>query len=68
MIFITGDEKLETFLKRVDERVEHHNHMQDALPIVYRHGIAFHEGNHVRSINELIALSDQRISQPEKVL
>ena len=53
--------KLESFLDSVNKRVEKHNLSEDSALICYEYGIAFHEDHSVKSITELIALSDQRI-------
>lgn len=55
------DEKLKTFLERVDKKVDRHNEMSDTLQILYRYGISFDEGETVRTITDLIALSNRRI-------
>lgn len=54
-------EKLESFLESVNRHVESHNLTENAVQICYKYGIAFHEDDSVRSITELIALSNQRI-------
>ena len=55
------DEKLKTFLERVNKKVDRHNEMPDALQILYRYGISFDEGEEIRTITDLIALSNRRI-------
>lgn len=55
------NEKLKTFLNRVDNKVDRHNAMPDAITILYNYGIAFNEGNDAGTITDLIALSNSRI-------
>ncbi len=55
------NEKLKSFLSRVDNKVDRHNTLPDTLPILYHYGIAFNEGEDVNSITDLIALSNSRI-------
>lgn len=55
------EEKLKTFLERVDKKVDQHNESTDTLQILYRYGIGFDEGSDVRTITDLIALSNGRI-------
>ena len=54
-------EKLQSFLSGVDERVTRINAQSDT-PIVCLAGSAFDEGADIASINQLVALSDQRLS------
>ena len=54
-------EKLDAFLSGVDDRVTRCN-AQGAVPIVFLFGSAFDEGAEVVSINQLVALSDRRLS------
>lgn len=54
-------EKLNSFLECVDQRVKNHNLAENAISICYEYGIAFHEDSSVKTITELIALSNQRI-------
>ncbi|MGC4020353.1 MAG: GGDEF domain-containing protein [Muricomes sp.] len=61
-LFEDGTEKkLETFLERLYFKVDSHNHSSDTHPIDYQYGRAFHEGNEVSTINDLIALANRRI-------
>lgn len=53
--------KLESFLEGVSTQVKDHNLSDHAISIRYEYGIAFHEGASVKSITDLIALSNQRI-------
>lgn len=55
-------EKLNDFLKRVDDRLEIHNQNAEQPPIFIKYGIAFNEGPDINSITQLIALSNERIS------
>ena len=58
----TDREHIDTFLERVHSKVASHNSGSDTYPIVYKYGIAFHENDSVKTITELIALSNRRIS------
>ena len=58
-----NQEKLETFLARVDERVKKYNQNTDHLPICYKYGVAFREDASIESITQLVALSNKRISE-----
>ena len=53
--------KLNNFLERIEVKVERHNSLEGTYPIFYRYGIAFEEGPSIRSITDLIALSNKRI-------
>lgn len=55
-------EKLNDFLKRVDDRLEIHNQNAEQPPIFIKYGIAFNEGPDINSVTQLIALSNERIS------
>ncbi|MCQ2437663.1 MAG: diguanylate cyclase [Clostridia bacterium] len=54
------EEKLNGFIDEVTERVEAYNRMDGIAPIRFVYGRAFHEGDKVTQINQLIALSDRR--------
>lgn len=58
----TDREHIDTFLERVHSKVASHNSGSSTYPIVYKYGIAFHENDSVKTITELIALSNRRIS------
>lgn len=55
------EDKLEAFLSGVTQRVARYN-AQSAVPIRCLSGQAFQEGGAVVSINQLVALSDRRLS------
>lgn len=55
-------EKIKSFLALLDKKIDKHNKLPDIHPIRFRFGIAFDEGAKVRTITDLIALSDRRIS------
>lgn len=57
-----SQDKIDTFLGRINDRAKRHNDTNDELPICYKYGIAFNEGTGITTITELIALSDKRIS------
>lgn len=57
------NEKLKTFLNRVDNKVQRHNTMSDDVLIHYNYGIAFGKKDDVSTITDLIALSNSRINK-----
>lgn len=54
-------EKVNSFLRKVKDRVAYHNKKQDAVTIDYRAGSALNSAEHLSSITELIALANKRI-------
>lgn len=54
-------QKMNTFLTRVDKKVKRHNAESDDIPIRYEYGSAYCEGDEVKNITDLIALSNRRI-------
>lgn len=54
-------EKLNSFLRKVKDRVAYHNKKTDAVRIEYRAGSAINSMEHLSSITELIALANKRI-------
>ena len=56
-----SDKKMDTFLERVSNKVYRHNSQEDVHPVRYRYGIAFDEASKVKTVTDLIALSDRRI-------
>ena len=53
-----------TFLEKVKGKTQAYNQASsNCLSIEYKYGIAFHEGENVKMITDLIALSNQRIHQ-----
>lgn len=62
-IFETADEdKMRTFLARVRQKVNAHNNNPDNNAIEFKFGAALQERDEAKSITELIALSNKRIS------
>ncbi len=58
--------KMDNFLKKLNQKVQSYNQdPANRLLIEYRYGIAFQEGESVRTITDLIALSNQRIPKPD---
>lgn len=55
------DEKLKSFLGRISKKVDQYNEMTDGLQILYRYGISFDEGEEIKTVTDLIALSNRRI-------
>lgn len=68
-IFEDGDlYKIDNFLKKLEQKVQSYNQEpSNSLHIEYRYGIAFHEDSNIDSITDMIALSNQRISQREDI-
>ena len=61
-IFENGEqEKLDTFLARVADRVKQHNLSSDAIAIEYHTGVAMNSKEHMDQITNLIALANKRI-------
>lgn len=56
------DEKLNTFLNRVDSLVDQYNESPDHFPIQVQYGAAFHESADINSVPQLISLANNRIS------
>lgn len=56
-------EKLDTFLNRVNERMNRHNQSTEQLPLCVKYGVAFNEDSDIETITQLIALSNRRISE-----
>lgn len=59
----TTEEKMQQFVDRLANKVETYNQKPSALPIEYQYGKAFHEGEEVQMITQLIALSNRRINR-----
>lgn len=57
----TTEEKMTQFTERLQQKVEAYNQKPTALPVEYQYGKAFHEGEEVQMITQLIALSNRRI-------
>ena len=55
-----SDQQMEHFLKNVAEKTDKFNETANFGKIEYQYGCAFHEGGNVKTINELIALSNRR--------
>ena len=58
------EEKIDTFLKNVEEAVYDHNNEKDALPIDCTYSLAFHEpaDKDIYTITDLIALCNRRLN------
>lgn len=56
-------QKMDNFLSRVDKKVKHHNVDSEKIPIRYGYGSAYREGEKVKTITDLIALSNRRICE-----
>ena len=57
-----SQEKIDQFLSRLRQRVQAYNDFPENLPIEYYYGVAFQEGDAAKTITDLIALSNKRIS------
>lgn len=63
-LFESGtDDKIQVFLKRIHVKIAAYNVDPNTHPIEYRYGVAFHEGDTVKTITDLIALANKRIPQ-----
>lgn len=56
-----SEEKIAAYLDRIEKKVEDHNNQPGHHTIQYKCGKAFDEGASVKTITELIALSNRRI-------
>lgn len=59
----TTEEKMINFIVTLQQKVAEYNEKPTALPIEYQYGKAFHEGEEVEMITQLIALSNRRIAK-----
>lgn len=59
-------EKMDTFLERVNTKINAHNANPNTHPITFRCGIAYREGRDINSITELISLANSRIYAGEE--
>lgn len=57
----TTSMKMNTFLNRVEKKVKRYNADSEDISIQYKCGSAYREGKRVKTITDLIALSNQRI-------
>lgn len=56
-------ERMNSFLVRVNAKIDLHNRRNDTPPLEYRTGTAFSAEDKVGGITQLISLSDKRLSQ-----
>lgn len=61
-----SQEDMDLFLSRIDQKVQSHNALPDTFPITYKFGTAFHECADIKTITQLIALANKRISSAEE--
>lgn len=61
------DEKLNTFLDRVTDRVDQYNQASDSIPMEYRIGKAMNRDEHLEQITKLISLANSRIPKSATV-
>ena len=65
-IFENGNQdKMQTFLDRVQQRVTISNRDVKNIPVEYGYGVAFSGSDHVQSITELISLANSRVTGTE---
>ncbi len=57
-----NQENIQAFLKKLEEKTKEYNETSD-IHIEYKYGIAYEEDNSIQTINQLIALSNSRISE-----
>ena len=55
------DNNINAFLSKLDQKILEHNQENPDMPIEFRLGIAYKEGPEIKTINELIALSNKRM-------
>lgn len=61
------DEKLNTFLDRVTDRVDQYNQASDSISMEYRIGKAINRDEHLEQITKLISLANSRIPKSATV-
>lgn len=61
------DEKLNTFLNRVTDRVDQYNQASDSISMEYRIGKAMNRDEHLEQITKLISLANSRIPKSATV-
>ena len=61
------DEKLNTFLERVTDRVDQYNQASDSISMEYRIGKAMNRYEHLEQITKLISLANSRIPKSATV-
>ena len=61
------DEKLNTFLDRVTDRVDQYNQASDSISMEYRIGKAMNRDEHLEQITKLISLANSRIPKSATV-
>lgn len=61
-----SDEDIDLFLSRIEQKVQAHNALPASFPITYEYGAAFHESADIKTITQLIALANNRISSAEE--
>ena len=61
------DEKLNTFLNRVTDRVDQYNQASDSISMEYRIGKAMNRNEHLEQITKLISLANSRIPKSATV-
>ena len=61
------DEKLNTFLDRVTDRVDQYNQASDSISMDYRIGKAMNRDEHLEQITKLISLANSRIPKSATV-
>ena len=61
------DEKLNTFLERVTDRVDQYNQASDSISMEYRIGKAMNRDEHLEQITKLISLANSRIPKSATV-
>lgn len=57
-----NEEKLNTFLTRIDKKINEHNSAEDSIHLEYRSGRAYNKEENLGSITALIALADRRLA------
>ena len=53
------------FIQRIRSKVDENNADAGNVPMAFEYGIAFHEGDSVKKVTDLIALADRRIGSGE---
>ena len=60
-----NQEKMDTFTKRLERKIDQHNSAADTMPIKFKYGMALNSEAKLSQITQLIALANQRIYEDE---
>ncbi len=61
----TIKEKIDNYIRRINKKVSEYNQKENVYPMYFKYGIAFDEGDEIKTINELISLANKRAQAAE---